>query len=64
MPQVYVTFEPILVEVPDNVIAALSNSRDTEIAQQVAVNIAHSKLTGGIHNTNVDLKYVASVVKA
>ena len=64
MPQLYVTFEPILVEVPQNVVDALGKDRDKELAEQVAANFAHSVLTGGVQNTNVDLKHVASVVKA
>lgn len=64
MPQVYVYFHPILVDVPDNVILALNSDRDKELAKQVAANMAYLKLTGSTHDTDVDLNLVEAVVRA
>ena len=60
MKKVYVHFKPIMVEVPDNVIEALSLKRHCELGKQVAGNLAINVI-GGLHGF-VDLKHVEKVV--
>ena len=44
--QVYVHLHPILIDVPDNVYAGLSNDRDAELAKSVCAAIVSGVLAG------------------